>query len=86
LKRANTILAANVRLGPWIHVSSEVQHFGLATNGELLATRGRVTSVFERKGHRFVELDVALFAGSGRPVLRARHTAIYEPRRVDPEP
>ena len=35
---------------------------------------------YERSGHRFVVLDVAITA-DGRPVQRVRHTAIYEPRR-----
>lgn len=81
IRRANTILAANVLLGPWIHVSSDVTHFSGVRAGEPLATRGRVTDVFERKGHRFVELDVAMFTGE-RPVIQVRHTAIYEPRRA----
>ena len=81
LRSANYVLAENVRLGPWIHVSSAVTHFGLARDGDELTTRARVADQFERKGHRFVVLDV-LIAGTGeRPVQRVEHTAIYEPRR-----
>jgi acyl dehydratase len=81
LRFANTILVQNVLLGPWIHVSSEVQHLGLAQLGSDLATRGRVVGTFERKGHKFVELDVLIVSGE-RPVMRVHHTAIYEPRRI----
>jgi acyl dehydratase len=82
IRSANTILASNVRLGPWIHVSSEVTHFGLARNGEALQTRGRVTGLFERKGHKFVDLDVLTVAGGTRPIMLVKHTAIYDVRKV----
>ncbi len=78
---ANTILSANVELGPWIHVSSASTHFGVVRDGERVQTRAVVLDEYERKGHRFVELDVVMVADGVRPVLRVRHTAIYEPRR-----
>jgi acyl-coenzyme A thioesterase PaaI-like protein len=81
LRFANTILAANVELGPWIHVGSTAQHFAAVHDGDRVVTRGRVTDEYERKGHRFVELDVLLTCDQ-RPVARIHHTAIYEPRRT----
>jgi acyl dehydratase len=81
LRAANAVLSQSVRLGPWIHVSSECQYHGRVTDGEVVATRARVTDVFERKGHRFVAMDVLMDVGE-RPVLSVRHTAIYEPRRL----
>ena len=83
MRRANTVLVEHVRLGPWIHVSSEVTHFGLLYDGDTLETRAVVTELFERKGHRFVDLDVLLVANGNRPVLRAAHRSIYEVRRAD---
>jgi acyl dehydratase len=81
LRRANRILAANVRLGPWIHVESDASYFGLVHDGETLSTRGRVVRVWEQREHKFVTIDVGMFAGSDiRPVVRVTHTAIYEPR------
>lgn len=80
LRFANTVLRANVRLGPWIHVGSEVRHLDLVRDGDHVEARARVLDEHERKGHRFVVLDVALTAG-GRPVQRVRHTAIYRPRQ-----
>jgi acyl dehydratase len=80
LDQANRALRQNVRLGPWIHVSSVVRHLGGARVGETLATRGRVRSVFEKKGRQFVELDLVIVAGTGerpRPVAHILHTAIY---------
>jgi acyl dehydratase len=81
LRLANAILVANVELGPWIHVSSVSTHFGVLRDGQRVQTRAVVLDEYERKGHRFVELDVVMVADGERPVLRVRHTAIYEPRR-----
>jgi len=81
IRWANTILAANVQLAPWIHVSSEVQHFSAVSLGEGFAMRGRVVELFERKGHKFVTLDLLMVA-AGRPALHCRHTAIYDVRKV----
>ncbi len=58
LRSANYVLVANARLGPWIHVSSSVQHHGLVHDGDEVSTRARVIDDFERKGHKFVVLDV----------------------------
>ncbi|GBD23509.1 hypothetical protein HRbin29_01175 [bacterium HR29] len=79
IRYANWVLSANVRLGPWVHVSSGFSIFGAPEVGAEFETRARVLEVFERKGHRFVRLDVGLFAGE-RPLLRVDHTAIYELR------
>jgi acyl dehydratase len=83
LRDANYVLSANVRLGPWIHVSSAVQHFGPARDGDVVSARALVTDEWERKGHRFVRLDV-LHLADGRAVARTDHTAIYLPRTRDP--
>jgi acyl dehydratase len=80
LRLANAALARNVVLGPWIHVSSDLGLLGLARDGEAVEARAVVLEEFERKGHRFVTLDVAITA-DGRPVQRITHTAIYQPRR-----
>jgi acyl dehydratase len=79
LHLANRALDRNVRLGPWIHVGSAVRHLGGAAVGETLQARGRVRSLFEKKGRQFVELDLLLVAGAGaRPVAHVLHTAIYQ--------
>ena len=82
LRTANFVLAANVKLGPWIHVSSEVQHNGLVHDRDRVSTRARVSDVFEAKGHKFVTLDVAIVVNEDTQVMRVGHTAIYEPRSV----
>jgi acyl dehydratase len=83
LSTANHLLSANVRLGPWIHASSEVRHLGPAHQGEALRMRGRVAGLQQRRGHRLVELDALLVGADLRPDATVRHTAIYEPARRD---
>ena len=83
LRLCNWVLAQNVVLGPWIHVGSNLQNFAAARVGDELTVRARVTGNYERKGHRFVEID-ALAVANGRTALaRIAHTAIYRPRQVD---
>jgi acyl dehydratase len=79
LRDANGVLATNVVLGPWIHVESATQHHGLVRDGDTVHARATVTKEWEHKGHRFVELDVGVFAHD-RVVARVIHTAIYQPR------
>jgi hypothetical protein len=79
LRDANYVLSANVRLGPWIHVESIVQHHDVVRDGQEVTARALVTNEWEHKGHRFVELDV-LHLADLRPVARTTHTAIYRPR------
>jgi acyl-coenzyme A thioesterase PaaI-like protein len=84
IAQANYVLGANVVLGPWIHVGSDVTHLGLVHDGDLVSTRAVVVETTERKGHKFVDLDVLIVNGHEEPVLRARHLAIYEPRTTRP--
>jgi acyl dehydratase len=85
LRDANRVLSANVRLGPWIHVESVTQHHRAVQDGDTIAARASVTREWERKGHRFVELDVGILAAGDRLVARVVHTAIYRPRPVSVE-
>jgi len=79
LTLSNHLLMQNVQLGPWLHAASEIRHFSLALDGDRLSVRGRVAERFERKGHRFVVLDIVVTA-SDRLVQQVRHTAIYKLR------
>lgn len=81
VRDANFVLASNVRLGPWIHVESVTRHHRLVRDGAVVHARALVTREWEHKGHRFVELDVALLADD-EVAHRVTHTAIYEPRQV----
>ena len=81
LRTCNWALSHNVVLGPWMHVGSTVQNLALARIGDTLGVHARVSANYERKGHRFVELE-ALVLASGRNVARVTHVAIYRPRQV----
>jgi acyl dehydratase len=78
----NWALRQNVALGPWMHVGSIVQHFAAARIGDELSARAAVTANYERKGHRFVELDVLVYANRDTPLARIAHIAIYRPRQL----
>ena len=83
LRDANFTLSTTVRLGPWIHVASDIRVVSRGRPGEPIETRGEVVEQYERKGHQFVVLD-AVSTAAGRPVMHVRHTAIWQPRRVSP--
>jgi acyl dehydratase len=78
----NWALRHNVTLGPWMHVGSRIEHFATPQLGDELSARALVTANYERKGHRFVDLDVLVYANRTRPVARIAHTAIYRPRQL----
>ena len=81
LRRANYVLAQSVRLGPWIHLESDVRLHGLIRDGELMETRGVVVENLEKNGHLIVTLDFTV-SSRERLAMSGRHWAIYEPRQV----
>ena len=81
LRRANYVLAYNVRLGPWIHAESDIRLHDMLEDGEPFETRAMVLENFEKSGHRFVVLEFSI-SSQGRAIMTGRHTAIYEPRQV----
>jgi hypothetical protein len=76
----NRVLVDNAILGPWIHVGSRMQLLSAAHSGDELTARARVTGNYEKKGHRFVELDALVVANGCTPLARCQHIAIYQPR------
>jgi acyl dehydratase len=78
----NWALRHNVVLGPWMHVGSRIEHYAAARIGDELSAKALVTANYDRKGHRFVELDVLVYANGTAPVARIAHTAIYRPRQL----
>jgi acyl dehydratase len=76
----NKVLVDNAILGPWIHVGSRMQLLSARKSGDELTARARVTGNYEKKGHRFVELDGLVVANGTTPVAHCRHIAIYQPR------
>jgi len=76
----NKVLVDNAILGPWIHVGSKMQLLKAAQVGDELVARAKVTANYEKKGHRFVELDALMVANGRTPVAHCQHIAIYQPR------
>jgi acyl dehydratase len=81
LRLANSVLACNVKLGPWIRVESAVRLHGLLTEGDQFQTRAIVAENEEKNGHLIVALDFTVHARDGL-IMSGRHWAIYEPRQV----
>jgi hypothetical protein len=79
LRFANWALSSSVRLGPWIHVSSDAYFLAAVRDGDQLEVRALVTDSYERKGHEFVDLDV-LYLVEGDAVAFVDHRAIWRPR------
>lgn len=80
LGMSNWALAANVRMSPWLHLQTEHQNFAAIPPGSELVVEQRVADLFERKGHEFVDVELAAFQLDGRPVMAARLRAIYRLR------
>jgi len=76
----NKVLVDNAILGPWIHVGSRMQLLAAARSGDEITARAKVTGNYEKKGHRFVELDALVVANGRTPLAHCQHIAIYQPR------
>ena len=76
----NKVLVDNAILGPWIHVGSRMQLLSAMKVGDELTARAKVVGNYEKKGHRFVELDALVVANGTTPLAHCWHIAIYQPR------
>jgi acyl dehydratase len=76
----NKVLVDNVILGPWIHVGSRMRLLSAGRRGDEIAVRAKVIANYEKKGHRFVELDALVVGNSTTPLAHCHHVAIYQPR------
>lgn len=75
LRQANLVVDRNLAVGPWIHVASEIRHFGVIALGELFTVHARITAFDERKGNDYADIDVVYM--TDRPVMHVLHKAIY---------
>lgn len=80
LRMCNWALSQNVSLGPWIHTESHIANHAAARLNEPLQARPRIVANYEKRGHRWVEVDVFLLGENDRPLTTVRHIAIYRPR------
>jgi acyl dehydratase len=76
----NRLLVDNVILGPWIHVGSRMQLLSVLQPDDEITARAKVIANYEKKGHRFVELDALVVANGKTPLAHCHHVAIYQPR------
>ncbi len=79
-KVMNKVLVDNAILGPWIHVGSRMQLLSAAKTSDEITARAKVTGNYDKKGHRFVELDAMVVANDKTPLAHCHHVAIYQPR------
>ncbi len=82
LRMLNWALMENAILGPWIHVGSTIRYLGAAGVGDVLTLRAKVTGNYERKGHKFVDLDGLIVANGKTPIAHVQHVSIYQPRET----
>ena len=58
---SNWILARNAYMNPWVHMATQSQNYGsIPLNTELVAEM-TITDLFNKKGHEFVDAQVALY-------------------------
>jgi acyl dehydratase len=76
----NKVLVDNAIMGPWIHVGTRMQLLSAARIGDELTARAKVIGNYDKKGHRFVELDALVVANGKTPLAHCHHIAIYQPR------
>ncbi len=76
----NWALAANVYLPAWLHLQTEHQSYAPVPWESELVTELEVADLFEKKGHEFVDLDLATFFADGGAVAKTRLRAIYRLR------
>jgi acyl-coenzyme A thioesterase PaaI-like protein len=82
LRTMNWALMENAILGPWIHVGSTIRYLATAAVTDELSVRAKVTGNYERKGHKFVELDGVIVANGSKLIAHCQHVAIYQPREA----
>lgn len=79
----NWALAGNVKISPWLHLATDSQNYAPIPLGSELVAEVAIADLFEKKGHQFVDLDVAVyFEATREAAMSARLRAIYQMRGV----
>ena len=77
----NWVLAANVRMSPWLHLETESRHFRAIEPDTPLVVEARIADLFEKKGHEFVDVDVDVYrTADDAAVAGVQLRAIYRMR------
>ena len=61
LGASNWVLAANAYMNPWVHLETRSQNYRAVPLGSSIITEVAIVDFFEKKGHEFVDADVALY-------------------------
>ena len=83
LRQANFVLKNRFVLPAWIHTASRITFHHALRAGTAYEVRAIPEEKWERKGHEFVRLYVAVRSGE-RVMAEVIHTAIYRPRTDPP--
>jgi hypothetical protein len=84
LRQANMVLRNRFRLPAWIHTSSSIAFHHALRAGQPYEVRAIPEEKWNRKGHEFVRLYVAIL-GASEVVAEVVHTAIFHPRAAGEE-
>jgi hypothetical protein len=77
----NWVLGGNVKMSPWLHLETESQHYATIEPDTELVVEAAIADLFEKKGHEFVDVDVAIHRSSDdAAVASVRLRAIYKLR------
>jgi hypothetical protein len=82
LRQANLVLRNRFLLPAWIHIASRITFHRALRAGTAYEVRAIPEEKWERKGHEFVRLYVAIRAGE-EVAAEIIHTAIFRPRRAE---
>ena len=75
----NWVLGRNVRMSAWLHLETHSQLHRAIEPGMELVVEAAIADLFEKKGHEFVDVDVAVFgARDDVAYASARLRAIYQ--------
>jgi hypothetical protein len=80
LRQANYVLRNRFTLPAWIHTGSRIVFHQVLRIGREYEVRAIPEEKWERKGHQFVRLYVAIRSGD-ETMTEVAHTAIFNPRR-----
>jgi hypothetical protein len=81
LQAANGVLSHHYVLEPWIHTESRIATRRLLRLGEAVEVRAVPLEKWEKKGHQFFRVYVAMVSG-GETAVEVWHTAIFRVRRT----
>jgi hypothetical protein len=78
---SNWVLGRNVRMDAWLHLETHSQHYRAIESGTELVVEAAIADLFEKKGHEFVDVDVAIFGATNDAAYASiRLRAIYRLR------